>query len=139
MRIEFCLLPWSGATQREKRHLNNRLEITNSMGAKAADGKASVRLWGRGTRGGQSRKCSWGGDPSSLPLRHRAWELGDKVRAAAHHSHWVPVPELGPGALLLALSRCLEHPVCMVTGIPEAPPEAGRLPYQDLHLIIKVA
>lgn len=80
-----------------------------------------------------------GGDPSSPPLRHRAWELGNKVQGAAHHSYWVPVPELGPGALSVALRRCLEHPVCMVTGILEAPPEAGRLPYQDLHLNLKVA
>lgn len=92
-----------------------------------------------GDRCAQSKNAAGGGDPSSSPLRHRAWELGNKVRAAAHHSHWVPVPELGPGALSVALSRCLEHPVCMVTGIPEAPPEAGRLPYQDLHLDMKVA
>lgn len=79
--------------------------------------------------------------PPLCPLRHRAWELGNKVRAAAHHFDWVPVPvpELGVGALSVALSRCLERPVCVVTGIPEAPPEPGRLPYQDLHLDMKVA
>jgi hypothetical protein len=58
-----------------------------------------------------------------------------------HTSHWVPVPvpELDFGALSVALSRYVEHPVCMETGIRGAPPEPGRLPYQDLHLDMKVA
>lgn len=47
-------------------------------------------------RGAQSKKMQLGAvTPPRPPLRHRAWELGNKVQAPAHHSHWVPVPELG--------------------------------------------
>lgn len=129
----------------KKRHLNNGLEITNSMGAsprtvKLRVGNAAALGQETRERGAQSKKMQLGAvTPPRPPFVIVLGSLGTRFK----HLHTTPTGSRslswGPGALSVALSRCLEHPVCMVTGIPEAPPEAGRLPYQDLHLNMKVA